>query len=200
MRSHSATQALEGSRLRLACDVSVDADVSDGDSVTLILWFKADRKSTPIYSVDARSVNQLTLATHHSSDPRIRFHLFDQQQQPPDPSASTAGVSVKPFKRRKTQSSSTAASVAASTASFEVTRRQSKGFLTIDHVTLQDAGDYVCRVDFKWSRTVSSITSVTVVGESVSRSRGCLRLLLLLLLLLSTRAALSDECATRVYD
>ena len=196
MRSHSATQALEGSRLRLACDVSVDADVSDGDSVTLILWFKADRKSTPIYSVDARSVNQLTLATHHSSDPRIRFHLFDQQQQPPDPSASTAGVSVKPFKRRKTQSSSTAASVAASTASFEVTRRQSKGFLTIDHVTLQDAGDYVCRVDFKWSRTVSSITSVTVVGESVSRSRGCLRLLLLL----SNRAALSDECATRVYD
>ncbi|XP_074598719.1 uncharacterized protein LOC141853316 [Brevipalpus obovatus] len=45
--------ALIGSRVDLICDV---ATPSDEDAITLIFWYKNDRKNPPIYSVDGRSV------------------------------------------------------------------------------------------------------------------------------------------------
>lgn len=47
-------------------------------------------------------------------------------------------------------------------------RQLMKAFLIIDPVMEEDSGTYLCRVDFKWARTVNTVTNLTVIGEFYS--------------------------------
>ncbi|XP_053205414.1 GATA zinc finger domain-containing protein 14-like isoform X2 [Panonychus citri] len=104
-----------GSRVDLPCDLTIP---SAEDSITLILWYKNDRKSPPIYSVDARN-SPVEKASHFTSDEfknRAKFNL-----------------SVRP------------------------------GLLSIDPVKQDDTGLYLCRVDFKWARTINTLNNLTII-------------------------------------
>ncbi|RWS31768.1 nephrin-like protein, partial [Leptotrombidium deliense] len=108
-------RALVGSRVELPCDVTLP---STDDSISLILWYKNDRKSAPIYSVDARNT-PVEKAKHFASDNlknRVKFDL-----------------SFRP------------------------------AILHIDPVKEDDVGIYLCRVDFKWARTVNTLNNLTVI-------------------------------------
>uniref|UniRef100_T1KII3 Ig-like domain-containing protein n=1 Tax=Tetranychus urticae TaxID=32264 RepID=T1KII3_TETUR len=107
--------ASSGSRVELPCDLTIP---SAEDSISLILWYKNDRKSPPIYSVDARN-SPVEKASHFTADEfknRAKFNL-----------------SVRP------------------------------GLLSIEPVHQEDTGLYLCRVDFKWARTVNTLNNLTVI-------------------------------------
>lgn len=103
--------------MEMSCDVSVP---SEDDSVTLIFWYKNDRKKPPIYSVDARSL-PLFKAPHFVADELRNRVNFD--------------LNVRP------------------------------ATLTIDPIEESDSGLYLCRVDFKWARTTSTLNNLTIVGK-----------------------------------
>lgn len=141
---HGAESAIVGSPVRLPCDVSIS---TPEDSITLILWYRGDRKSAPIYSVDARSGN-LANAKHHSAESlksRIKFEL-----NPNLIKHNTAEIT---------------SSKSSSKASHHSTSSTSRAYLTLDPILMEDEGIYLCRVDFKWSRTMNTVTNLTVVCE-----------------------------------
>lgn len=107
-----------GSKVALPCDVTIP---SSEDSISLILWYKNDRKSAPIYSIDARNT-PIELAKHFISD-----SLRDR-------------------------------------AKFELSTRP-QALLHIDPVIGDDAGIYFCRVDFKWARTINTLSNLSVIGK-----------------------------------
>lgn len=51
-------------------------------------------------------------------------------------------------------------------ATFELTTKPS-ALLIIDPVLEDDHGDYRCRVDFRWGRTINSFVSLHVIGKSL---------------------------------
>lgn len=195
--SHTVLQAVSGTVVRLPCDVAVSGSGGQSDeyddSITLILWYRGDRTSVPIYSVDARSVNQLSLAKHHASDSlssRLAFHIPDHAASPslapPSPSSSSSSSSSatvpsnapaagRSMKRRKGKTAGAGRERSAwsrqselqADASSPSSASWSRAFLVMDAVSEQDSGTYVCRVDFKWSRTLTSVTNLTVVGQSM---------------------------------
>jgi len=124
------------------------------DSVTLVLWYRGDRTSSPIYSLDARSSSDLSLAKHHvsSSDlslkDRIRFELM---------TSSNSSTSINMIgSRPKTTSRPSSATKSNSTA---------KAVLILDPVREEDSGVFLCRVDFKWERTLNTVTNLSVIGQ-----------------------------------
>ncbi|KAI1278451.1 hypothetical protein HDE_14345 [Halotydeus destructor] len=116
--AQSALTALVGSKVEISCDTSLP---TAEDSITLILWYKGDRKSAPIYTVDAR-----TTAADHAA------HFVGDV-----------------YKHR---------------AKFDMSNRLTAS-LRLDPVVEADDGVYLCRVDFKWGRTVNTITNLTVVDK-----------------------------------
>lgn len=119
---------------------------SPEDSITLILWYRGDRKSAPIYSVDARSSGNLENAKHHSADllkNRIKFEL----------NSNSIKNIVTPEVTSKSSSKN----------SNNPTSSTSRAYLTLDPVLMEDEAVYLCRVDFKWSRTMNTVTNLTVV-------------------------------------
>ncbi|RWS13039.1 nephrin-like protein, partial [Dinothrombium tinctorium] len=108
-------RALVGSRVELPCDVTLP---SADDSISLILWYKNDRKSAPIYSVDARNT-PVERAKHFASENLKNRAKFD--------------LSFRP------------------------------ALLQIDPVKEDDVGIYLCRVDFKWARTINTLSNLSVI-------------------------------------
>lgn len=101
----------------MKCDISTS---SIDDSVTLIFWYKNDRKTAPIYSVDARS-GPLNKAPHFVSEELKNRANFD--------------INLRP------------------------------AILTINPIRENDGGLYLCRVDFKWARTTSTLNNLTIIGK-----------------------------------
>lgn len=105
-----------GDKIQLPCDATTSSD----DSISLILWYKNDRKSVPIYSIDARN-SPIEKAQHFVADnikSRVKVFLKDRPTL----------LQIQPL--------------------FE-----------------QDNGTYVCRVDFKWARTINTVSNLSVIGK-----------------------------------
>lgn len=159
---HSSESAVVGSTARLPCDVKIS---SPEDSITLILWYRGDRKSPPIYSVDARAAANLASAKHHPVESlrgRIKFELTPSLLQH---SSSTESMSSKVSSSSSSSSSSTSSSSSSSKSAHHSTASTSRAYLILDPILIDDEAVYLCRVDFKWSRTMNTVTNLTVVCE-----------------------------------
>lgn len=94
---------------------------SSDDSISLILWYKNDRKSAPIYSIDARN-GPIEKAKHFvAKSIKNRAQVF---------------LHFRPT------------------------------LLEIEPLVKEDEGTYVCRVDFKWARTINTVSNLTVISKS----------------------------------
>lgn len=66
-KDYQAYQALVGNGISLPCNITPP---TPDDGVSLILWYREDL-STPIYTVDARQVDQLQYAKHFFDAPTL---------------------------------------------------------------------------------------------------------------------------------
>ena len=182
---HVLQSSLVGSKVKIPCDVSLPPTSDtrnpsllgmESNTITLILWYRGDRTSSPIYSLDARSSPDLLQAKHHvSSDAfrgRIKFEL--PSSSPSNSSLSQSSLRPSPPKSLSVQSSSLSSKKQSSSASTVNSLQQQqqqlsyfKAFLVLDPVREEDAGVFLCRVDFKWARTLNTVTNFTVNGKSL---------------------------------
>lgn len=54
---------------------------------------------------------------------------------------------------------------------FRISSRKAKAYLIIDKLEASDAGEYKCRVDFKYARTQYQLTRLQVIGKYLRRVR-----------------------------
>ncbi|XP_054163349.1 hemicentin-1-like [Oppia nitens] len=103
-------RVLSGDRIQLPCNITFP---TNGDSISLILWYKNDWGNGPIYSVDNRQTESRHFV-HNDITNRAYLNI----------SART---------------------------------------LTIDPVKSEDEGEYRCRVDYRWARTVNTLMNLVVI-------------------------------------
>lgn len=128
-------------KVALPCDITPPAQ---DDTVALILWYKDDAL-TPIFTLDSRK------------------GLLDQARTLTASALDGQFLCICPCLCRFLLLTPASAPLAGR-AYFNVHNRPA--FLHVDPIRLSDAGDYRCRVDFKKARTVNTVISLKVIGES----------------------------------
>lgn len=121
----------------MPCNITSDSPQSNHDSIKLILWYKGNEiTGSPIYSIDSRNIQSNQIGLSKGTSTSS--------------SSSKAHHFVNEtieFRAKFSESS------------------ESTGRLTINPVLESDHGMYLCRVDFKWSRTIISIVQLNVIGK-----------------------------------
>nr|XP_046913514.1 uncharacterized protein LOC124494395 isoform X2 [Dermatophagoides farinae] len=117
--AYPTIRALVGKSVGLPCNIS--QSIREGNSIKLVLWYKNNILGSPIYSVDARDTQNLSIARH--------FLASSYQQR----------------------------------ASFEMNLATRTASLIINPVEGDDDGHYICRVDYRWTRTTISNVRLEVI-------------------------------------
>ncbi|XP_074599895.1 uncharacterized protein LOC141854197 [Brevipalpus obovatus] len=125
----SQVEAVIGSTAELPCITSAP---HDDDDVQLILWYRTnDGTGPPFYTVDARSTDFVSKASHKIVSNYLGRVFFSLSS--PQSFSSSISSSSEP------------------------------SILSISPVREDDAGDYSCRVDYKWGRTSLSSQKLFVI-------------------------------------
>ena len=155
--------------MELPCDISPK---QPDDQLTLILWYKNDRQSAPLYSVDARiespesdlAASSLNNALSSNGGPQ---HTTNIALNGPLGTASARPVSANAPLGRSTH---LIAPNLSQRAQFILRPPVSPAMLRLQPVLPSDSGVYLCRVDFKWGRTIYTLSNLTVL-QPVQRLR-----------------------------
>lgn len=152
-------RALASEHVELPCDVTPR---QQEDQLTLILWYKNDRKSAPLYSVDAR----IESPEHDANGLKAFGSGLDVAQQHTTnialngPLSGGVGQAAKHGLGRSTH---LIAPNLANRAQFILKPPQSPAMLRLQPLYPSDSGVYLCRVDFKWGRTIYTVSNLTVL-------------------------------------
>lgn len=169
-----------------------DDDDDDGDfllssqadeSVELILWYHSSlTRVRPIYSVDARTKLATTNNNNYHSGPsstqnNSSEHFVpvlatpfapndnQQQQQQLNYNNSTGANTYPKFMRDVVSKRAKHFALAKLSPRLRLKMSQWRAYLIIDKLEADDAGQYKCRVDFKFARTRYQLSQLEVISK-----------------------------------
>jgi hypothetical protein len=170
-------RALLGSLIDLPCNVSHRSD----DRLQMLLFYKRNDSDVASNTSSNRTDNGRTLATGppiftldmRSSSNRLFRRSADNHQSLPSSdqvqSDQPIVVGDQSFGAHPlSPSSQFVAPPFSGRVSFNWSRPDGLFSLQIRQLSELDAGQYICRSDFKWSRTLLSLVSLYVVGKCIT--------------------------------
>ena len=182
-------RALLGSFADLPCNVTHRPD----DRLQMLLFYKRNESDVspsfssrpdygrtlatgpPMFTLDMRGAVHRVLKRSHKSIDKEKSNVTQSELTSSDDTTSNLFSSFSSSHLLKTpeideqsdqpDNGQFVASAYAGRVTFNLSRADGLFVLRVRGLSEQDAGQYICRADFKWTRTLISIVTLYVVGK-----------------------------------